>query len=479
MKIKKYEVSDMKEALRLIKQDLGPDAVILSTRKVMKNNNFGLFAKPVLEVTAAIDYTPPKEPQSSRTPSYSPQQKHDDGPYSAYSQEYTAKNRQTYKPRQDVRAAQVKEEPPAQKPRYGYDSYRSRPMDDEEAEYMELVSSVNKSRNTKTEAEDFVKYIPRQEEPDNSVEKVAQVLSSMGLDKLPELISDIGDIKKQLSEIKGNMSDNAVIDLPAKFKDLHSLFIKNGVDDVISYRFFKTLEKRVAPNLTGVQIKNAAMDMLSELILAEPDYSAVMSGRIIALAGPTGVGKTTTVAKIAANLVLKYGKRVCLITVDNFRIGAVEQLKTYAEIVNIPLYVASSPDELRRIIREVKNRYDCILIDSMGRSQFDTGQIKNMAEFFKTDENISVALVMSLASNHLELYDTLERYSCLRPEYLVFTKLDETRYFGPLINIPIKKRIPLLLITTGQNVPDDMEVPNGKKIAKRVLQEIPTLWSDK
>ena len=115
----------------------------------------------------------------------------------------------------------------------------------------------------------------------------------------------------------------------------------------------------------------------------------------------------------------------------------------------------------------------------MGRGQFDTNQIAGIRDFFKVDSRITTALVLSMASNHIELYDTFDRYEVLKPDYLIFTKLDETKYFGPLINIPIKKKLPLLLVTTGQNVPDDMEVPDGKKIARRMLQEIPTLWSDK
>lgn len=115
----------------------------------------------------------------------------------------------------------------------------------------------------------------------------------------------------------------------------------------------------------------------------------------------------------------------------------------------------------------------------MGRGQFDTGQITGIRDFLKIDSRITTTLVLSMASNHIELYDTFERYEVLEPDYLIFTKLDETKYFGPLINIPVKKKLPLLLVTTGQNVPDDMEIPDGRKIAKRMLQEIPTLWSDK
>jgi flagellar biosynthesis protein FlhF len=164
--------------------------------------------------------------------------------------------------------------------------------------------------------------------------------------------------------------------------------------------------------------------------------------------------------------------------VDNFRIGAVEQLRTYAEIVDIPLRVASTPTELERIIYECRD-YDYVFVDSMGRSQFDDSQIGDLLKFMEVSPLVKVALVMSMSSNHQEMADTYDRYSKLLPEYLIFTKLDETKYFGPLVNLPIKKKTPLMLLAGGQNVPDDMEVPDGKKIAGKILKEIPALWSDK
>ncbi len=528
MKIKKYEVSDMKEALRMIKEDLGPDAVILSTRKVMKSNNFGLFARPVLEVTAAVEYdgmllnkqqsaqngygyenypsaytktvkkqavkhpayteikqpimqTAKKQPSSTVTASY--------GPYAHQKYKNTYDVNDNYLAEAMAEAGITDDEtfyaPPVRKKQVLKDddivpAYMPK---HEEDEYSETLPKKNIKRH-KYEEDDEHNIKKQQEQAKNqaelNAERMAAVIKAVGLDKFTDLLEDIGDIKKQLSNMQSNISDNIVIDLPVKLKDYHALFLKNGVDDIISYRLLKDIESRIeGKEATAVQIKSIAVDKLSELIPVEKNYYDVISDKIIALAGPTGVGKTTTIAKIAATMTLKYGKKVCLITVDNFRIGAVEQLKTYAEIVNLPLYVATSPEELLRVITKVKDKYDCVLIDSMGRGQFDTNQISGISDFFKVDSRITTALVLSMASNHIELYDTFDRYEVLKPDYLIFTKLDETKYFGPLINIPVKKKLPLLLVTTGQNVPDDMEIPDGKKIAKRMLQEIPTLWSDK
>lgn len=532
MKIKKYEVTDMKEALRMIKEDLGPDAVILSTRKVMKSNNFGLFARPVLEVTAAVEYDgmPAARKKTSFQTATRREPVQSDFGYEAYPSAYatvtkkqtprkpavpvekqsipqTARkhktvvehtgygpyaHQNTYNIQDDYLSEAMAEAgitddepfyaPPVRKRKVQEDDVIPAYMPEAEEEYYEPVRKPQKKE--KYEEPVVEKSISREEEirkqAEINAERMAAVIKAVGLDKFTSLLDDIGDIKKQISSMQNNISDNIAVDLPAKLKDYHALFIKNGVDDIISYRLLKEIEMKIdGKEATPVQIKSIAVDKLAELIPLEKNYAEVMTSRIIALAGPTGVGKTTTIAKIAASLTLKYGKKVCLITVDNFRIGAVEQLKTYAEIVNLPLYVATSPEELARIIAKVKGKYDSILIDSMGRGQFDSEQIAGIRSFFQVDSRITTALVLSMASNHIELYDTFDRYEILKPDYLIFTKLDETKYFGPLINIPVKKKLPLLLVTTGQNVPDDMEVPDGKKIARRMLQEIPTLWSDK
>lgn len=465
MKIKKYEAANMKEALSLIKQDLGPDAVILSTRKIMKNNNFGLFARPILEVTAAADY--------KETPGQKPVRKPQTGtPYAQYA---SASAEGTAIPAPATAT-------PASHKRNKAEADKIYEMMQEESPYFEesdggryMVEPAFTPQ--KRRSIDFQPQAPTINE--QSAEKLAELLKACGLNKFNELLNDIGEIKKQISDMKVGMTENLVVDLPAKLKGYFNIFVKNGVDNVIAYRFLKRVEKRLTAEASNIQVRELVTEMLAEIISIAPDYSGLLRKRIITLVGPTGVGKTTTIAKIAAALALKHKLRVCLITVDNFRIGAVEQLKTYAEIVNIPLYVATNSAEFKRIIDEAHDKYDCILVDSMGRSQFDSKQIENIGTLLKSDSEVTVALVLSLAANHKELADTMDRYMALSPDYLIFTKLDETKYFGPLINLPIMKRIPLLLVTTGQNVPDDMEIPNGKKIAKKVLQEIPSLWSVK
>lgn len=526
MKIKKYEVSNMKEALRMIKEDLGSDAVILSTRKVMKSNNFGLFSRPILEVTAAVEYNGngPKGQEVAKQTASKKSVQNEYAGYDDYLSAYTtvSKPKNTIqKPKQQQSAVKKTYNPYGKLNNPTYNNYEDSFLTDAMAEagildeedflappkrpvkrdkydiepaFTPNDENYNPRNDIRLENIHDVRYeskynqeivqqsnIPLQKSAaEIEAEKMVAILKAAGLDKFSDLLEDINDIKKQLANMQSNINDNIAIDLPQKLKEYHAQFLKNGVDDIISYRLLKSIEKVIEDkDLTPTQVKSVAIDRLAELIPLEKDFSKIITDKIIALTGPTGVGKTTTIAKIAATMALKYGKKVCLITIDNFRIGAVEQLKTYAEIVNLPLYVATSPEELKRVIAKVKTTYDSILIDSMGRGQFDTNQILGIKNFVDCDPRIMSVLVMSMASNHAELYDTYDKYEVLKPDYLIFTKLDETKYFGPLINLPIKKKVPLLLVTTGQNVPDDMETPDGKKIARRMLQEIPTQWSDK
>jgi flagellar biosynthesis protein FlhF len=444
MKLKKYEVADMKEALRLIKQELGPDAVILTTRKITKTTGLGLFPRAMLEVTAAVDYDRKQVRNQPNARAPQPEIQEDE------------EESITYTPASLTRRGVAQMPPPPQPP-----LRQSNYEDDYLKELMQEESAPQ-----------------RQDNMDSA--KMVELLASLGLDKVPSILNDLGQIKKQLDDMRSTLNEpaNLTVDLPDNLKEYYTAMTRNGLDELIAYRFLKGLEKRL-PDLVGrAQLKSIIIDEFAAHIPIEEGYIAALNRKVTAFIGATGVGKTTTIAKIAADLVLKYTKKVCLITVDNFRIGAVEQLKTYAEIVDLPLFVATNPIELERLLKDIMDDYDYILLDSTGRSPYDDVSLSDTAEFLSAVPGVMPVLVISMGANHRELPEVYERYSALEPEYIIFTKLDETKYFGAIANIAIKKKTPILLLATGQDVPEDMEVPNGKKIAKKLLQEKPTLWKD-
>jgi flagellar biosynthesis protein FlhF len=194
------------------------------------------------------------------------------------------------------------------------------------------------------------------------------------------------------------------------------------------------------------------------------------SPRIIALVGPTGVGKTTTTAKLAAMYALNRGNKVALITMDIFRVGAVEQLKTYSRIMGIPLEVASTPKELEKAV-EKHSACDLIFIDTAGRSHKDKEKLDEMKNFLENKIQIEVYLCLSATTKDRELEEILTRFSIFQISKVVFTKIDESESFGNMVNLLMKDNLQIAYFTTGQRVPEDIEVATSGKLADMILRE--------
>jgi len=190
--------------------------------------------------------------------------------------------------------------------------------------------------------------------------------------------------------------------------------------------------------------------------------------RVVALVGPTGVGKTTTVAKLAATFKLKQGKDVALITLDTYRIAAVDQLKTYAGILGVPLEIVTTPDEMAAAVERHKHR-DGILIDTAGRSQRDNDRLTELAALVRAAQPHETHLVLSSTATQRVLLETVERFSAIHTDRIIFTKLDEAVTFGTLINIASKVNKKLSYLTTGQEVPHQIEAGKADRLAALVM----------
>ena len=179
--------------------------------------------------------------------------------------------------------------------------------------------------------------------------------------------------------------------------------------------------------------------------------------RTVALVGPTGVGKTTTIAKLAATFKLKQKLNVGLITLDTYRIAAVEQLRTYANIIGLPLHVLLTPEELSLALQPLRasgpTRCDGVLIDTAGRSQRDDPRLAQLRTFIRAADPHEVHLVLSSTWSQAVLMDTVERFSSIRTDRIIFTKLDEAVSFGVMLNVASKVNKRLSYVTTGQEVP--------------------------
>ncbi|MCR1950166.1 MULTISPECIES: flagellar biosynthesis protein FlhF [unclassified Clostridium] len=197
--------------------------------------------------------------------------------------------------------------------------------------------------------------------------------------------------------------------------------------------------------------------------------TASLNGKVV-LVGPTGVGKTTTIAKLAGRLALIEKKKVGLITIDTYRIGAVEQLKTYAEIMNIPFKVVITLKEMEFAVNQLED-CDVILIDTTGRSSKNTMQISELRAFIQKVNADHIALVISGTTKNRDIQTIINGYSEIGYEKMIITKLDETSSYGCMYNIIKKAQKPIAYITTGQNVPDDIRIPLKSEISRLILGE--------
>ncbi len=190
--------------------------------------------------------------------------------------------------------------------------------------------------------------------------------------------------------------------------------------------------------------------------------------RLVALVGPTGVGKTTTIAKLAAHFRLREKRKVGLITVDTYRIAAVEQLRTYADIIDLPMRVVSSPREMHEAVERMAD-LDLVLLDTAGRSPADEIKIQELKAFLAEAAADEVHLVLSSVTGAATLERTAERFATVGVTSLILTKLDEALALGNLLPLLRKSMLPLSYLTDGQNVPDDIAPAERRRLARRIM----------
>ena len=409
MGVKHYRGIDMREALQKIRQDLGEDAVILSTRQV-RGEGLRFFGRSLWEVSAragseddvGVDFEGMAEKMGQI--------------------ELDMEGK--------VDSAAVLPE-------------RDLAMEGLRSEVSQLRKMLRNSRD-------------------------GEGLNGQAMRQLRHELIDM----RQAVEALQHKRLGEGLELPDTLVGLHQHLVFHGMEEKFARRLIEQTAERIAPekreDFTYVEIFLARM--LTRLVKTTGGLKTTENKQtVLALVGCTGVGKTTTVAKLASEQVLRYKRKTALITLDTFRIGALEQLKAYARIMNLPLTVVGDRTAFHEAL-DAAREYDVILIDTAGRSQNDVAQMEELKRLFQENQRVEICLVLSATTKDAELTDTTRKFGCLPPHSVLFTKLDECLHCGALFNHIIRFKLPLHYLTTGQRVPEDMEVATPERLVDLLLQ---------
>jgi len=287
-----------------------------------------------------------------------------------------------------------------------------------------------------------------------------------------ELIQqDFMELKNMISKVY----DAVKVDYEnIKLSDIVKKYLKTLEDYEVDKVIVNEIKEKLIETLDGEKqqsdaiVRNTIYNVLGKYMKEPEPFTFTKDKKVIIVIGPTGVGKTTTIAKLAANMVLTEKKKVGLITSDTYRIAAVEQLKTYSEIIGVPLSIIYTPGEILNAIENYKEK-ELILVDTAGRSHKDKYQLMELKTLIKSSIDYEVYLVMSATTKFSDCIEIIKSYSFLDDYKLLFTKLDETSAFGVILNVAYITKKPISYITTGQSVPDDIEIADNGKIINCLL----------
>jgi flagellar biosynthesis protein FlhF len=380
----------MAEALRLVKTQMGREAVILHTRTFRQRNWLGLRRRDVVEVTAGDGLRIASRPVASH--------------------------------------------PPADARRPGHRPHPAAPPAEHPKRLMETPAATG-----------------------------AIMLG---------LTQEMQGLKCMVMDLVRQTRSRHAPNVPEDLFDHYLHLLENQVAEELATDLVKGIQSQLRPEhlRNDAFVKEKIAEQIEKLLpTAGPIARSKPRGpHIVALIGPTGVGKTTTIAKLAANLKLRENHRVGLVTIDTYRIAAVDQLRKYAEILGAPLRVVGNPEDLRDAIAAMD---DCefILIDTAGRSPTDGLKLAELKSFLQCAKPDEVHLVLSSTASQECIESAIARFSDVRVDKIIFTKLDEAVHVGVVLNVVRKVNKALSYVTTGQDVPDDIEVGQGRKLAQWIL----------
>lgn len=468
MTINKYTGKTKEEAIEAAKQDLGPAAVIMNVREVRPGGLFGIFKKSTYEVTAAIEDDYKSSDVSLKTPPYKVENQKSAGSstnFSAVADEKIDLN----DPMDDSAISHYKKKNPTpNKP-----EEKSDEIDAEELKSaFEAVSRVieqpskpeeaEKSEETREPEKEFVPLTPKQ---DKAVREAApQEKKPTPVKKRETAQSDDSD---------GGFSGRGTGAYLGFTRMLYNKMIDHEVDERYVNQALSDLDQMInAGNSMDYLLSNVYQKMVLKVgVPKQISIKGEGAPSVVFLVGPTGVGKTTTLAKLASQFKVTMNKKVAFLTADTFRIAAAQQLSTYADILDVKSTVLMAPEDLVAALNENKEN-DIIFVDTVGFSHTNEEQQKNLAKLLSlvpAKYSKQVYLVLSATTKYSDLKRIVDAYKSFTDFSLIFTKLDETENYGNIYNIRQYSGKNLSYITNGQKVPEDIDVLDPQKLVKNLL----------
>lgn len=425
MIIKKFQAKTEETALELARKELGSGIVVMNVKKVKKKGLFSIFKPQQVEVTVALEE---EEKQNFREAVAKVSE--------IARQSEAAGNTRSAKTEPEQPAKQGKAEPGPQPEKQRQQEKQRQPEKN-----MQTIDS-------------------RQE---SAIEEKLSTLQNL-------LEKQIGSTQEEEKESEGEekKEDSNV----AFFHLLYKMLLDNEIEETYANQLVEELDGSVKPDMPIDYLLSVVYQkMVLKFGQTKTIQSAEKGPKLVYFIGPTGVGKTTTIAKIASRLSVVEKKKIVLLTADTYRIAAAEQLRTYANILEVPFRIIYTPQEIRTAIEDYA-AYDYIFVDTSGHSQKNTDQRDDTLALLRAADGQAekeVYLVVSATTKYRDLLNIADTYQKLTDFRLVFTKLDETQCQGNLFNLRLHTDAPMSYVTCGQNVPDDIGEFDAQKTVKLLL----------
>jgi flagellar biosynthesis protein FlhF len=288
---------------------------------------------------------------------------------------------------------------------------------------------------------------------------------------LKKILDETESLKRDITRLSGEVRQQGVPNVPTELAEHYTKLVQAEVSSELAVNILRSIERAGPDRLGDAEWVRARMiEHIERLIpVAGPiERKKAIGPHVVMLVGPTGVGKTTTIAKLAANLAIHQRRKVGLVTIDTYRIAAIDQLRKYADLMRVPVEVAGTPEEIGPAISRLKDR-DFVLIDTAGRSPNDAlklGELGSYVEHARPDE-IHLVMASNVSASCAAL--AVEKFSALRIDKIIFTKMDEAAQLGVVLQTIGKLNRGLSYITTGQDVPDDIESGSARDLARRII----------